>query len=181
MLQKLLYGVITAAMLCTPAVASAQASSADNLKQKKIVKALDAKSIEPVLKTITGNHLLLVDANGNHYISATATNGLKFEIFFHGCDNAAAVEIEDMKCRGMNLISIWESGNAPEKVAASIPSFLRENPIVNAGSLEDGSFYVTRYVIADYGTAQGNLLSEMANFVRIASNFANTMNKVTAN
>ena len=180
-MKKLGNRLIALALMMLPSLALAQATSVESINQKKVLKSLNASNIVPVLKTLTGNHVGVIDGQGNHYITATATNGLKFELFFHGCEAPNAANHKDMKCVGLSMVSSWGAGSAPAKLKAVIPAFLRENPLVNAGQLEDGGFYVTRYVIADYGTAQGNLLSEMANFIRISSNFANTMNQAIAN
>lgn len=180
-MTKLRNSLIALALMMSPSLALAQATSVESINQKKILKSLNASNIVPVLKTLTGNHVGVIDGQGNHYIIATATNGLKFEIFFHGCEVPNAANYEDMKCVGLSMISTWGADSDAAKLNAAIPAFLRENPLINAGQLDDGGFYVMRYVIADYGTAQGNLLSEMANFIRISSNFANTMNQAIAN
>lgn len=163
------------ALMAWPGALAAQAAPVDSIDQSEILSSLNAENVVPVLKIVTGNHVLQIDADQNHFIGATATNGLQFDVRFHGCVDPAAEQITDMQCRAFSMVALWEPRPDAAAAASAIPDFLYNNPLANAGILSDGSIYLTRYVIADYGIAQGNLLSEMANYVRTVTAFANTI------
>lgn len=151
---------------------NAQTADVGTIDQTEIVPYLNSKSIVPALKVVTGNHLVSVDSQNREFISAVAGNGLQFEVHFHGCR-----QDDPRKCRAMSMLARWPSlkKSDAKKLSRLAPEFLRSNPLINSGIAEDNSPYVTRYVIADYGTAQGNLLSEFANFIRVASTFNKQM------
>ena len=157
--------LVFALMALAPS-ANAQPVDIDTIDQSEIIPYLNSETIIPALKVVTGNHLVQVDSQGKNRVTAVATNGLQFEIEFHGCDDNVAP-----RCKAMNLLSIWEKPRSSKGIKKLLPGFLIDNSIANAGILEDGRPYLTRYVIADFGTPQGNLLSEIANFIRVTTEF----------
>ncbi len=156
-------------MFLCAATASGQAADVATIDQSKTLPHLNSEIIAPALKTVTGNHLVSVDGQKQKYIVGTATNGLLFEIRFHGCSKDKTV-----KCKAMSLTSTWGKlkKSKAKKLGTQISKFLLSHPLANAGFLEDGSPYISRYVIADYGTPQGNVVSEIANFIRAATEFS---------
>ena len=152
--------------------AGAQPTNISTIDQREILPHLNVKTIEPALKTVTGNHLTSVDAENREYIIATATNGLRFDIHFHGCDGEAPGQ-----CKAMSLLSTWDGlpKSHAQKFGKKIPEFLVSHPQVNAGMLNGNHPYISRYVIPDFGTAQDNIVSEVANFIRAATDFSNEM------
>ena len=159
-------------VLGTTSLASAQPVDVSTIDQEKILPHLNSEAVIPALKVVTGNHLVAVGPQNQQYVSATASNGLKFEVHFHGC-----AEDEIRKCRAMSIVAQWPSvkKSRMKKVGQINSDFLRKNALINAGILENGSPYLVRYVIADHGTAQGNVLSEFANFVRVATAYGQLM------
>ncbi|MEO1045692.1 MAG: hypothetical protein AAFX04_09660 [Pseudomonadota bacterium] len=168
------------ALAAWPGALMAQAAPVESIDQTEILPELNASNVVPVLKVVTGNHVTSLDSDLNHFITATATNGLRFDVRFHGCEDPKAENIDKMQCRALSLVALWEPRGDAAVMNPVIADFLYKNPLANAGMLPDGSIYMTRYIIADYGIAQGNLLSEMANFVRTATDFTNTVNRTGA-
>lgn len=168
-----------AAFACSASIAAAQPRPIEKLDQTATVEALNEQSIDAALGVVTGNQIISVDGNGDPIVIATATNGLRFEIHFRACDQAPGGEqpSASRNCRAMYMMAAWDLIDEDEKARfneAAI-AFQRDNPTVNAGRFDNGAPYLLRYVIADYGTKQGNLVSEFANFIRSATNFQNAI------
>lgn len=163
-------GIIAALAICG-AHAAAQPKPIGTIDQSVMVEHINENSVGPALAVVTENQLAGVDAQGSPTLIGTATNGLRFEVHFRACVDGA--EQRDKHCKGVFMMSVWDAFTS-EKDAAfrnAMASYLRTNPTVNAGRTEDGSPYVVRYIIADFGTKQGNLVSEFANFIRSATEF----------
>lgn len=154
--------------------AGAQQKPIDTIDQSEIVASINEQTVEPALAVVTGNQVQSIDAQGNPILVATATNGLRFEVRFNACEEAE--EEAARHCRGIFLFAVWDAlpEGKQQEYRELMASFLGENPAANAGLMEDGTLYVSRYVIADFGTPQGNLVSEFANFIRSATGFQNT-------
>ncbi|TRD12135.1 hypothetical protein FGU71_09865 [Erythrobacter insulae] len=159
--------------------AAAQPLPLDTIDQTDLIGKVNEKSVLPALSVVTANQLNTLDAQGNNALVATAANGLKFEVNFRACDDAEAEipEGTDRHCKAMYMISVWEALSPDQEadIQTALSAFLKDNPAINAGRLSDGAPYIVRYVIADYGTKQGNLVSEFANFIRSATDFQNTV------
>jgi hypothetical protein len=164
--------IVVFALMSLAASTNAQPVDIDTIDQSEIIPYLNSETIIPALKVVTGNHIVQVDSQGKNRVTAVATNGLQFEIDFHGCDDNIPP-----RCKAMSLLSIWEKPKSSKEIKKLLPGFLIDNSIANAGILMDGRPYLTRYVIADFGTPQGNILSEIANFVRVATQFNSLLTK----
>lgn len=168
-MHKIVKSTLTAlAVLASSSASLALAQPADisTINQSEIIPYLNSKTVEPALKTVTGNHLASINAQQQEFITATATNGLQFEIRFTNCEGEKPI-----KCKAMGLLSTWEKPKKAKKLNKQIAAFLIDHPLSNAGVLDDGSPYVYRHVIADFGAPQGNLVSEFANFIRDMTSF----------
>ena len=75
------------------------------------------------------------------------------------------------------MMAVWDAvdpaGQAQMETMAN--TFQMERPIVSTGFLPDGKPYLLRFVIADYGIQQGNVLSEFSNFIQNATDFHNLL------
>lgn len=157
----------------------AQPLPIDTIDPEETVERINAASVGAALSVVVGNQIESIDTDGSPKLIATATNGLQFEVRFRACDaNLVAGETEPPEprhCMGILLISVWDA--LPQERRSEFHSiaatFLRDHPASNAGKLDDGSPYLVRYVIADHGMKQGNLVSEFANFIRSATEYQN--------
>lgn len=158
------------ALFLGPVPALAQALPIETIDQEEHVSSLGIDTVAPALGVVVANQVSQANEDGSEFISATAANGLGFRIQFEACEETAREG-----CKAMLLLAMWEAFPAEfhQRLAQSVSAYSREQPMVSAGTLEDGSPYVARYVIADFGTPQGNLVSEFANFVRTATAFHN--------
>ncbi|RIV85643.1 hypothetical protein [Aurantiacibacter zhengii] len=165
------------ALLLGPVPALGQALPIETIDQEEHVSSLGIDTVTPALAVVVANQVAQANEDGSEFISATAANGLGFRIQFEACDETAREG-----CKAMLLLAVWEAFPAEfqERLSESVSAFTREQPMVSAGTLEDGSPYVARYVIADFGTPQGNLVSEFANFVQTATDFHNEVVSTTA-
>ena len=161
--------------------AAAQQRPIETIDQTEMVRHLNTASIDGALGVVTGNHVVTVDDAGQQVISATATNGLQFEVRMTACAGSSPQDSETgadtRECKALYVISVWEQipSDRTADFSGVAGGYLIDHPTMNAGTLPDGRPYVVRYVIADYGTMQGNLVSEFANFIRGATAFQNAI------
>ncbi|GGD53851.1 hypothetical protein GRI62_04490 [Erythrobacter arachoides] len=168
------FGMVAIAAACClfaqPALA--QQRPANSIDGTAIISSLGPDAVMPALAVATANQLVEARPDGTPFISATAMNGLVMQISFTSCDEGGQTG-----CLGMSIVSVWTAAE-PEvqaQIAAAVRGFLIDHPLANAGQFDDGTPYFSRYVIADYGIAQGNLLSEFSNFVSGATDFHNML------
>lgn len=159
--------------------AAAQTAPAETPDQAEFLPRINATSIAPALSAVTDSHFVGERPDGTTMLVATAPNGLRFEISLRACTEESETQAagQPRHCRGILMLSAWDP--APEigldRFDDAVDSFLIQNPAVNAGKTGDRAPYIARYVIADHGTAQGNLIAEFANFIRSAAEFQNTI------
>ncbi|QFT78475.1 hypothetical protein [Erythrobacter sp. THAF29] len=155
--------------------ATAQPMPIDTIDEAVLLSTVNEETVAPALAVVTGNQLVSVDADGNPMLIATATNGLRFEVRFRACE---AISGESKRhCKGVFIVGVWDALPESDRAAFAdlMTGFSRQNPAVNAGLTGDGSPYLVRYVIADFGTPQGNMVSEFANYIRSATEFQNAI------
>lgn len=172
MYRKHLTGLAVAAMMVLGAGVPvfAQAAPSETFDPTEVLPSLDAASVAPALAVVTSQSRIQMDDTGDPFISAVASNGLQFEVRFSSCEEPMA-----QACKAMFLLAIWDdiSGTQQAELRALVNDFQMENPIISTGFLPDGKPYVLRFVIADYGIQQGNVLSEFSNFIQNATEFHN--------
>ncbi|WP_047002678.1 hypothetical protein [Aurantiacibacter luteus] len=172
MKHRLITGVCALAFTLIGSGASAQTRPVDSIDQTETLASLGPSAVLPALSVATANQVVEVQADGTPFVSATASNGLLMQMYFTACDDGGQTG-----CKGMSIVSVWPrvAEETVPAVAAATRSFLLDHPLANAGQFDDNRPYFSRYVIADYGIAQGNLLSEFSNFIRGATEFHNML------
>ncbi|WP_438729184.1 YbjN domain-containing protein [Parasphingorhabdus sp. DH2-15] len=109
---------------------------------------------------------------GNSKVLVVNKGGLKIIFTFLGCEDETALT----DCNGMEMRSLWAfPKNASQTEVLEIfkrlldfnASFLAGK----AGIVTDRQVFLSRYVIADYGTTQGNVDLEIAVFAQLSSKF----------
>lgn len=170
--HKLLMGLLASAALFAAETAFAQVRSPDTIDPTEMLSALDAQSVEPALSIVTVNSVPQMDDAGNQFITAAVGNGLTFDVHFASCAEALSQD-----CKAMYMMALWDAVDPAVQLEmeALANSFQMERPIVSTGFLPDGKPYLLRFVIADYGIQQGNVLSEFSNFIQNATDFHNLM------
>lgn len=160
--------VVAATVALSATSAHAQPQPADTIDREQVIETLNSETVAPALAVVTGNHVVAADVDGRPFISAIAANGLHFELHFRACEEGGTDA-----CQAVSLVARWERNETQDedRLRDYVSNFARGNAVVSPGMLEDGSPFVSRYVIADHGIAQGNLLSEFYNFVLGASLF----------
>lgn len=158
------------------AQASAQPLPLDTIDQTDVIERINEKTVAPALAVVTGNQIIGADPQGNPTLLATATNGLRFEVNFRACEDGATEE-EGRHCKAMYMMSVWDSpgDTRSTEYQAAVSQYRLNNPAINTAQMGNGAPYIVRYVIADFGTKQGNLVSEFANFIRSATDFQNSI------
>jgi len=123
----------------------------------------DADGLKSNFSRYKDERVLVVESRGN----------LKTLVRFVGCDDKEALT----QCDGMELRALWRY---PDTLgAASMNKLLSDFNVAfraaKVGHLDGKQLYLSRYIIADYGTNQGNIALELSVFGTIAEKFRATI------
>ena len=154
-----------AAMIASPALAQSSSGSAFNYT--KAVPFFNQASVEPVLRAMGHTVQKAQTTSGKNYLQVKAKNGLKFNMHFTACKAAAD------KCKGLSMSALWSKPDrlSQSELADRTRKFNNKYNFIKASMFDSGKPYILRYTIADYGTNQGNIRAEIANFIAIGSKF----------
>ncbi|ADM09188.1 hypothetical protein PB2503_05577 [Parvularcula bermudensis HTCC2503] len=154
---------LAALMPMTAAAQSNALTAPDSLVSNptSIVPSLHAEALLPILDELGLDYQGATLPDGRRIILAAAPNGLKFQLTPTACEN------NNKRCRGLHLLSLFET-NAPSRTVAA---FNYRYAFVSTGVDDSGVAYVSRYDIADYGTPKGNIAVSIANYLHMASTF----------
>ena len=96
-------------------------------------------------------------------------NGLKIIFTFLGCEDETALT----DCDGMEMRSLWAfpKDASQTDVYKRLLDFNASFRAGKAGAITDSQVFLSRYIIADYGTTQGNIDLELAVFVQLSGKF----------
>ena len=156
------------AFAATLSPAMAQNSTSAAFDYTKSVRYFEPASVESVVRAMGHKAEKAQTKAGQTYLRVTAKGGLKFNMRFRAC-TAGTVN----KCKGLSMSAVWSK---PERfsvadMASRTRKFNNKYDFIKAGMFDNGRPYILRYTIADYGTNQGNIRAEIANFVAIGSKF----------
>lgn len=149
-------------------VAGASGASAQNQmgsqgglsNPETVVRKFSVQTVGPVLNELGMPWQVGQLSSGAQYIHAAA-GGMQFVMFFTACQGA--------DCAGMQTLMLFGGGAAnPQTVQA----FNVRYPFATAGLDQDGSAYISRYDIADFGIPRGNIASSVVNFLMLSEMFA---------
>ncbi len=106
---------------------------------------------------------------GNSKVLVVNRNGLKIIFTFIGCKDETAFT----DCDGVEMRSLWAfpKDASPTDVYKRLLDFNASFRAGKAGVVSDSQVFMSRYIIADYGTTQGNLDLEMAVFSQLSGKF----------
>jgi hypothetical protein len=124
------------------------------------VRNFDIANLGPVLTDMGVQWEQRSGPNGQPFIVANA-NGYFLNIVPAACQGA-----NNTQCLGAQTFALNE---APTVSQQSINAFNLRYAFLSAGPLPNG-YYLSRYDIADYGIARGNVYSSIASFLAIAAN-----------
>ncbi len=99
-------------------------------------------------------------------ILAQAENGIKFVLAPTACSRGV-----DDGCNGVNMIAVFD-GKADQR---TVQAFNYKYPYTSAGIDNNGSAFLSRYDIADYGTPRGNFATSLEVFLAQAAYFKDTL------
>ena len=125
-----------------------------------VVRKFSVQTVGPVLNELGMPWQVGQVSSGAQYIHAAAGD-MQFVMFFTACQGA--------ECAGMQTLMLFGGGAAnPQTVQA----FNVKYPFATAGLDQDGSAYISRYDIADFGIPRGNIASSVVNFLLLSEMFA---------
>lgn len=150
--KKLVSAVLAAALIATSA--SAQVSNPAG-----IVRNFDIANIGPVLTEFGVQWEQRTGPNNQPFIVASV-NGYLFNLAPSACQGANFTQ-----CLGVQMFSLNESSGVSQQ---AINAFNLRYAFLSAGPTPQG-YYLSRYDIADYGIARGNVFSSISSFLSIAA------------
>lgn len=133
-----------------------------------VIPHFNAEIITPILRQAGARATVMQSPAGETYLQVEADNGFRFNILFGAC-----AEGGQQNCKGLSMSALWDKKvkNSNDQITRNIRKFNEKYNFMKAGVLENGSPFLQRYAIADYGALQGNVLSEIRTFITIASLF----------
>lgn len=147
-------------------VAPTHAASAQNLDDKK-----DIRLGADALKVIADSRKLkwrMAKTPTKQVLVLTENSGLQIVLSFVGCDN----EAELSNCDGMQMQAGWPfpTNGTPSEIATRLNEMNQAYSAIKVGS-QGSNVYMSRYIIGDHGTKQGNLSVEIGLFLQFATLF----------
>lgn len=130
----------------------------------------DVETTIPVLQEMGISWEGRTAPSGAKVLLATAENGIKFVLAPTAC-NAAV----DDGCAGINMIAVFD-GKADQR---TVESFNYRYPYTSVGIDNNGSAFISRYDIADFGVPKGNFASSLDVFVSQAAYFKDSLENQT--
>ncbi len=157
-----LLGAAAMAFAAGTTVASAQnqmGAGAGLSNPETVVRKFSVQTVGPVLNELNMPWQVKQLENGAQYIHA-ASGSMQFILFFTVCQNS--------ECDGMQAMTFFSQSGANSQ---TVQAFNSKYPFGTAGVDQEGTAYVSRYDIADYGIPRGNIASSITNFLGLAQMF----------
>ncbi|MEL6361015.1 MAG: hypothetical protein AAFR21_08000 [Pseudomonadota bacterium] len=145
-------------------IAPAMAADSSIKNPSRIVKNFDPKNIGPVLSDLGIVWQERNTPDGKSFIAASVGANFSFSIYPAAC-------LEDggkSNCVGTHYVAMYR-GSKPNP--QTVTSFNQAFPFTSAGVTQNGSAFISRYEIADYGIPRGNIASSLASFLYLAEVF----------
>jgi hypothetical protein len=124
-----------------------------------VVRKFSVQTVGPVLNELGMPWQVGQLQNGAQYVHAAAGD-MQFVMFFTACQGA--------ECAGMQTLMLFDGSGAN---AQTVQAFNTRYPFATAGVEQDGTAYISRYDIADFGIPRGNIASSLVNFLILSEMF----------
>ncbi|MBB5517291.1 YbjN domain-containing protein [Amphiplicatus metriothermophilus] len=161
MMKKLIAAAAVAALTAVSG-ASAQQDAVSN--PRGIVANFDPANVGPILTELGAVWQQRQAPDGRPYIAVSAGGELSFNIIPTACQGP-----DFTNCVGMNSVVLFAGSGFNHQ---TVTAFNQRYWFSTAGLAEDGrSAYLSRYEIADYGIARGNVAASILNLVALADIF----------
>ena len=161
MMNKLIAAVAVAALT---AAGGARAQEDAVTNPRGVVANFDPANIGPILSELGAVWQQRQASDGRPYIAVSAGGELSFNIIPTACQGPNFTN-----CVGMNSVVLFAGSGFNHQ---TVTAFNQRYWFSTAGLAEDGrSAYLSRYEIADYGIARGNVAASILNLVALADIF----------
>ena len=166
---SVLAGLAASAALAsgTPALAKTAASSTPEgiANPTGVVPSFDIDQIGPVLTDLGVVWQARRSQSGVDYIEAAIGGDFVFKVIPAACADPRAAT----GCVGANFVALYKAASINYQTVAA---FNQQYAFTTAGVLPGGrDAYISRYEIADFGIARGNIASSLGSFVYLADRF----------
>ncbi len=163
--RRICLGFGAAALLT--GVGTAAAQETEIAEPRRTIPNFDAVHLGPVLDDLGVTWQERRTDDGGRYIRASVGTSFAFNILPSACED----QYELTGCVGASYIALY--GGAPLNYQ-TVTAFNQRYAFTTAGVLAGGrDAFISRYEIADYGIARGNVASSLANFIYLAERFKN--------
>lgn len=158
-----MYRKIAIVAAALAAFSSAQAQELSVATPNSVIPNFDIQSVGPVLNELGVAWQAGKAENGQTFIGATVGGGLQFILAPTACRGEG-----ESDCVGLNMVAIFDGNANPQTVQA----FNYRYAFASAGLNPQGTAYLSRYEISDYGLPRGNLATSIMVFVNQVALFA---------
>ncbi|MEM1398069.1 MAG: hypothetical protein AAGH38_11565 [Pseudomonadota bacterium] len=145
---------------------AAQSGSAFEIRNPRgTIENFDTEHLGPVLTDLGIAWAEQVLPTGGRYLKAAVGTSFTFQIVPAACTD----KVDLTGCTGMSLVALYEGDGVNYQ---TVSAFNQRYGFTSAGVLGGGrDAFLSRYEIADYGIARGNIASSIANFAYLAERF----------
>lgn len=148
-------------------IGSVAAQDSEISDPRRNIPDFDAQHLGPVLDDLGVTWQERRTDDGGRYIRASVGTSFAFNIVPSACED----QYELTSCLGASFIALY--GGAPLNYQ-TVSAFNQRYAFTTAGVLPGGrDAFISRYEIADFGIARGNVASSLANFIYLAERFKN--------
>lgn len=158
-----------AAAIAALSAGAAQAEQQEYVSNPRgTIQNFDVSSIGPILTELGAVWQQRRGGNGQPYIALSAGGDLSMMMIPTACQGQNYTN-----CIGMNTVVAFSGAGFNHQ---TVTAFNQRYWFSTAGMSEDGSgAYISRYEIADYGIARGNVASSLLNLYELAKIFRNEL------
>ena len=149
--------LIVSLAACAAVMSTAQAQNSGITSPGTTIPNFDVQNVGPVLNELGITWQSGQAEGGQNYIVANVANVVNFMLAPTACRGA-----NNTDCVGLNMVAIFD-GSAN---AQTVHAFNYRYAFASAGIDPDGSAYLSRYEIADYGMPRGNLSTSIQVFAK---------------
>lgn len=156
------------AILAALSIGAAQAEEDYVSNPRGVIPNFDVANVGPILTELGAVWQQRQGAGGQPYIALSAGGDLSMMMIPTACKGA-----NYSKCVGMNTVVAFSGRSFNHQ---TVSAFNQRYWFSTAGMTEDGSgAYLSRYEIADYGIARGNIAASLLNLYELAKIFQNEL------
>jgi hypothetical protein len=128
--------------------------------------SLHAEALVPILRQLGLSHEGAILPGGEKILRVTTPHGARLQLIPMSCD---APE----RCRALHILSLHEANSNRRQTQA----FAMRYAFLSAGTGSDGTAFLSRYELADFGIPRGNLATSLLTFIKMMARFEDLLGR----